>query len=146
MSLEQALAANTAAVLALTEKLGAVNNAPIPHVAHTAAPVPQAAPPVFVPPAAAAVPVAQSFIPPTPPMPAPPTFAPAAPAPAALPFGDTPSLVTWATEMYHALTAIAPGKGDGIQAVMKHLGVNGLQEVRPDQYAQFHQMVESLRA
>ena len=143
MSLEQALAANTSAILALTAQLQQAPAAP------QVAPAPQAAPPAFVPPAAPpaqAVPVAQSFIPPSPPMPAPPTFAPAAPAAPALPFSDTPSLVTWATEMYHALTAIAPGKGDGIQAVMKHLGVNGLQEVRPDQYAAFHQMVESLRA
>ena len=141
MSLETHIQALTIVIQALTAQLQQA----APAVAQ-AAPAPQAAPPVFVPPAAAAVPVAQSFIPPTPAMPAPPTFAPPVPTPSSLPFGDTPSLVTWATEMYHTLTAIAPGKGDGIQGVMKHLGVNGLQEVRPDQYAQFYQMVESLRA
>ena len=79
-------------------------------------------------------------------MPAAPSWTPpvaAAPAaPAGAPFTDAKGLVEFAMAAYKDL---GPDKGAGIQSAIAHLGHQNINDVRPDQYTQFAQMVTSLR-
>jgi len=135
MSLEQALAANTAAIQALTAALQA-QGAPQASVPAPAAPtfVPQQTTPDPVP---AAPPAA------APAMPAAPSWAPAAaPAAPAVPFTDAKGLIDYAMGVYKQ---VGPEKGAQIQQIAAHLGHQNVNDVRPDQYAQFYTMVETLK-
>jgi hypothetical protein len=136
MSLESALAANTAAIERLCALMqGAaitpnVSTAPV-------IPAPQA-------PTLAAVQAAPA--PQAPAMPAAPDFlAMSAPAPTPaeppLPFGDINSLSAWATEQYHTL---GPQKGANIQAVIKGLGLGGMADIKPEHYRPFYNGVMAL--
>ena len=138
MSLEMKIDALTAAVTALTAVLAAQRPAQVATVAPApvAAPVPAPAP-VVATPAPVAAPVA---------MPAPPVFsAPpvAAPAPAAVPFGDQKSLITYVMGAYSAL---GPQKGAQIQHVLTSLGCTNINDVKPEQYAALFAGVEALKA
>ena len=135
MSLEAKIEALTAAVVALTAKLGSVNvSAPAP-VAQ--APAPVAAPaPVYAAPVAA----------PAPGMPAPPTFM-APPVPAATvtgaPFSDGKGLIDYVMGAYKAL---GPQKGAMIQGVLTGLGYQNINDVKPEHYGALFQGVEQLKA
>lgn len=133
MSLEAKIETLTAAVVALTQTLQAQQQA-VP------APAPVQAPPVpqF---AQQAVPAA-----PAPQMPAPPSFAPPAPpapAPQGAPFTDAKGLIEYATAAYGQLGA---EKGYGMQKVMTDLGVQNINDLRPEQYGAFYAAVEALKA
>ena len=134
MSLEAKIEALTAAVVALTAKLGSVNvSAPAP-VAQ--APAPVAAPaPVYAAPVAA----------PAPAMPAPPTFM-TPPVPAATvtgaPFSDGKGLIDYVMGAYKA---IGPQKGAMIQGVLTGLGYQNINDVRPEHYGALFAGVEALK-
>ena len=84
---------------------------------------------------------------PTPVMPPPPTFsavpAPAPTAPAAAPFNDQKSLITYVMGAYSAL---GPQKGAQIQNVLTSLGCTNINDVKPEQYAALFAGVEALKA
>ena len=134
MSLEAKIDALTAAVTALTAVLAAQRPAQTATVA--AAPVPAPAP-VVPAPVAAPAPV----MPPPPTFSAPPVAAPAAPA--AVPFGDQKSLITYVMSAYSAL---GPQKGAQIQNVLTSLGCTNINDVKPEQYAVLFAGVEALKA
>jgi hypothetical protein len=132
MSIENHLAALTAAVVELTAALKAGNTgtATVPQTS-TPAPVPVAAAPVFAAPAAA--------------MPAPPSFA--APAPvvqqaSAVPFSDGQGLIAYVMDAYKSM---GPTKGAGIQGVLTTLGYQNINDVKPEHYGSLYQGVEALK-
>ena len=106
-----------------------------PYVPPQAAPVTQPAPA----PPAAAMPTAPSFLA----QPAPPVAAPVTPAGPALPFADAKGLTDYVMATYKTL---GPEKGAQIQGIIQHLGHQNVNDLRPDQYAQFHGFVEQLKA
>ena len=131
MSLEAKLDALTAAVLGLTAALGQ-------RTPQVSAPAPVAAPapaPVAAPAPVVAAPV----------MPPPPAFfaapAPAAPAPAA-PFSDAKGLMDYVMTKYKAL---GPEKGAKIHGVLTSIGVQNINEVKPEQYAALVAGVEAIQ-
>ena len=154
MSLEAKIEALTAAVTNLTqvivkiEAAGMQGNAPsatpvpAPVVTLTApAPAPMA-PPVVVAPA----PVVQA---PAVTMPPPPSFAPpvappvaAAPAPTGVPFNDAKGLMAYVMASYQTL---GPQKGAQIQTVLSGLGVQNINDVKPEQYAALYNGIEQLK-
>jgi hypothetical protein len=139
MSIENQLAALTAAVIELTNAVKSKGNV----IAAPVAPAPVTTPaPVAAPvaPTPVAAPVA-----PTPAMPAPPTFAPAAPAPAPVgaPFTDGKGLIDYVMGAYKAMGA---QKGAQIQTVLTGLGYQNINDVKPEHYGVLHQGIEALRA
>lgn len=135
MSIENHLAALTAAVVELTAALraGQTGTATVPQ---TSAPAPAPAP-------VAAAPVA----PVAPVMPAPPSFAapaPAAPAPvpASAPFSDGQGLIAYVMDAYKSM---GPTKGAQIQQVLTSIGVANINDVKPEQYATLYAGVEALK-
>jgi len=141
MSLEQAIAALTAAVQANTEavvKFGTMLSGSV--VAPPVIPAPQQA---TVPAAAPPAPPAQPEMPPAPSWTATPAAPPAAPA--GLPFGDTNGLVKYATDAYEAIKGKDPGVGAKIQAAFTSLGYADIQQMQPHHYQEFYNRVESLR-
>jgi hypothetical protein len=138
MSLEQALAANTAAIVALTAQLaaGATAAAPAP-VAPSyppPAPAPQHAPPPVAP--------VPQFAPP-----AAPAFPPAQQAPApSLPFHDNASASTWATDnVYQAIGRVAPDNAiPEITLLMQQLGISNFDMLTPDKYPTLYQLGQAL--
>lgn len=144
MSIENQIAALTAAVTELTNviktKSGNVT-APAP-VAQPVIPV--AAPVAVVAPAPA--PVVAPVVAPAPAMPAPPTFAPvAAPAPAPVagaPFTDGKGLIDYVMGAYKAMGA---QKGAMIQTVLTGLGYQNINDVKPEHYGALHQGIEALK-
>ena len=137
MSIEQNIAALTAAVIELTNAIKASGTTTVPQAAVA---VTTAAPPVaahFAPQAAPA-------------MPAPPTFAPpafAAPAPAApvapsAPFSDGQGLIAYVMAAYKEM---GPAKGANIQGVLTSLGYQNINDVKPEHYAALYQGVEALK-
>lgn len=136
MSLESKIEDLTAAIHALVAAMGqrpvqAATVAPAP----VAAPVPAPAP-VVAAPVAAPAPV----MPPPPTFSAPPVAAPAAPA--AAPFTDQKSLITYVMGAYSAL---GPQKGAQIQTVLTSLGCTNINDVKPEQYAALFAGVEALK-
>lgn len=137
MSIEQNIAALTAAVIELTNAIRASGTTTVPQAAVA---VTTAAPPVaahFAPQAAPA-------------MPAPPTFAPpafAAPAPAApvapsAPFSDGQGLIAYVMAAYKEM---GPQKGANIQGVLTSLGYQNINDVKPEHYGNLYQGVEALK-
>ena len=147
MSLEAKIEDLTAAIHALVAAMGqrpaqAATVAPAPQVPTVAATptVPAPAPVV----AAAPAPVVaspSSTMPPPPTFSAPPVAAPAAPA--AAPFNDQKSLITYVMGAYSAL---GPQKGAQIQTVLTGLGCTNINDVKPEQYAALFAGVEALKA
>lgn len=132
MSIEQNIAALTAAVIELTNAIKASGTTTVPQAAAPVAPAMTA-------PSAAA-----------PAMPAPPTFAPpafAAPAPAApvapsAPFSDGQGLIAYVMAAYKEM---GPAKGANIQGVLTSLGYQNINDVKPEHYAALYQGVEALK-
>jgi len=145
MSLEAKIEALTAAVANLTQvivKIEAAQGASAPAVA--AAPVVTA--PVASPVVATPVPVVQA---PAVNMPPPPSFAApvvppvvAAPAPAGVPFNDAKGLMAYVMASYQTL---GPQKGAQIQTVLSGLGVQNINDVKPEQYAALYNGIEQLK-
>ena len=133
MSIEQNLAALTAAVIELTN---AVKGAGVTTVTAPPAPVIPMAP-------AAPAPVAAA-----PQMPAPPMFAPpAAPAPApapnpGAPFSDPAGLIAYVMAAYKEM---GPQKGAQIQSVLTSMGYQNINDVKPEHYGHLYQGVEALK-
>ena len=133
MSIENQLAALTAAVIELTNAVKSKGNviatpvAPAPVTTSAPTPAPTPAPM------------------PAPSMPAPPTFAPAAPAPALVgaPFTDGKGLIDYVMGAYKAMGA---QKGASIQTVLTSLGYQNINDVKPEHYGALYQGVEALKA
>jgi len=133
MSLEQAIIDNTAALNRVAALLQAgASTAPVTH-----------APQMQVVPAAA------------PQMPAPPTFTAAQPlppvgpssaaafmSPTGAPFTDPQGLMNYTMAAYQEMGAT---KGAAIQQVLASLGHANMNDVKPEQYAQFYAGVEALK-
>jgi hypothetical protein len=106
-----------------------------------AAPAPVATNPVFASPFAAPAPVATN------PVFASPFAAPAAAAPVqaapACPIADQASLVGYVMASYKEM---GPVKGNQIQGVLAALGINNINEAKPEQYAAIFTSVEALKA
>lgn len=137
MSLESKIEDLTAAIHALVAAMGQrPAQAATVAAAPVAAPVPAPAP-VVAAPVAAPAPV----MPPPPTFSAPPVAAPAAPA--AAPFTDQKSLITYVMGAYSAL---GPQKGAQIQNVLTSLGCTNINDVKPEQYAALFAGVEALKA
>jgi len=138
MSIEQNIAALTAAVIELTNAIRASGTTTVPQAAVA---VTTAAPPVaahFAPQAAPAMPAPPTF--------APPAFAapaPAAPAaPAGAPFSDGQGLIAYVMAAYKEM---GPAKGANIQGVLTSLGYQNINDVKPEHYAALYQGVEALK-
>lgn len=124
MSIEQAIIDNTAALnrVAALLQAGAVA-------------IPQAAAPVAAP-AVTSMPAPPTFT-------TPPAAAPvAAPAPAGAPFTDPQGLMNYTMAAYQEMGAT---KGAAIQQVLASLGHANMNDVKPEQYAQFYAGVEALK-
>lgn len=132
MSLESKIEALTNAVAALTAQLQSGT-----------ASVPQQASPVQPPVAAPAPVAAASSMPALPTFAATPPAAAPAPAAAAAPFTDAQGLMAYTMAAYQALGA---EKGARIMAILQQWGYGNLNEVKPEQYAQFYSGVEALKA
>jgi hypothetical protein len=142
MSLEAKIEALTAAVANLTQVIvkieasqGTASAPVITAPAVAAAPV---VPPVAATPAtpAAVMPPPPSFAPPV----APPVAA--APAPAGVPFNDAKGLMAYVMASYQTL---GPQKGAQIQTVLTGLGVQNINDVKPEQYAALYNGIEQLK-
>ncbi len=136
MSIEQNIAALTAAVIELTNAIKAGGATTVPQAAAPVAPV---------------APVAQQFVAPVAAqMPAPPTFAPpafTAPAPAApvapnAPFTDGAGLIAYVMGAYKEM---GPAKGANIQGVLTQMGYSNINDVKPEHYGNLYQGVEALK-
>lgn len=130
MSIENQIAALTAAVVELTAALRA-NQTGTATVPQTPAPAPAPQPQMFQAPAAQ--------------MPAPPSFA--APAPvvqqaSAVPFSDGQGLIAYVMDAYKSM---GPTKGAGIQGVLTSIGVANINDVKPEQYGTLYAGVEALK-
>lgn len=143
MSLELKIEALTAAVIALTERMGSV---PAPAAAFftPAAPI-VAAPAVITVQAAAAPSVAVVSGTPVA-MPAPPTFSAPSPLPAVTgataPFTDGKGLIDYVMNAYKAL---GPQKGAQIQGVLTGMGYANINDVKPEMYGALYAGVEALK-
>lgn len=125
MSLEVKIEALTAAV---TQLIAVMSQGQQP----AASPAPAAAP-VAAP--AAAMPAPPSF--------APPVFTPPAAAPTGAPFTDAKGLMDYTMAAYQAMGA---AKGAGIQNVLSSMGTANVNDIKPEQFAQFFAGVEALKA
>lgn len=81
-------------------------------------------------------------------MPAPPMFGTPAPAPAApvqqaAPFSTQQGLFEYTTAAYQGLGA---EKGGRIMGILQGLGIQNLNDLKPEQYGQFYAQVEALKA
>ena len=141
MSIENHLAALTAAVVELTAALKAGNTgtATVPQTTGYVAPNPAPAHQMNQPA------VAPQFQAPAAQMPAPPSFA--APAPvvqqaSAVPFSDGQGLIAYVMDAYKSM---GPTKGAGIQGVLTSIGVANINDVKPEQYGTLYAGVEALK-
>ena len=154
MSLEAKIEALTAAVTNLTQVIVKIEAAGMQGNAPSATPVPApvaaapvvtapAAPPVVVPPVAA-TPATPAAVMPPPPSFAPPVAPPvaAAPAPTGVPFNDAKGLMAYVMASYQTL---GPQKGAQIQTVLSGLGVQNINDVKPEQYAALYNGIEQLK-
>lgn len=130
MSIENQIAALTAAVVELTAALRA-NQTGTATVPQTPAPAPA---PVFQAPAAPAMPAPPSFAAPAPAAPA--------PVPAGAPFSDGQGLIAYVMDAYKSM---GPTKGAGIQGVLTSIGVANINDVKPEQYGTLYAGVEALK-
>lgn len=139
MSIESKIDALTVAINNLVQVIGAAQAMTPAAVVSTpvvAAPAPVTAPAPVV---AAPAPVAPPM--PTPSMFAPPVAAPA-PAPTTAPFTDGAGLVGYVMAKYKEL---GPQKGAMIQNVLVQLGVQNVNDVKPEQYQSFFLGVEAIQ-
>lgn len=145
MSLEAKIEALTASVNQLIAVMSAAQqSAPVAPVVQAPLVAPTPVAPVAAPVAVAQpAPAAAS---PSNPMPALPTFAPA-PAPVAAPVVAAPFQNPQQVMEYTmgAYKAMGPEKGNKIQGILQSMGVQNLNDLKPEQYTQFHQAVEQLK-
>ena len=142
MSLELKIEALTAAVIALTERMGSVPVAAQPLAQPLAqavaqAPAPVAAPAMPAPPTFAAIPAAVA--------PAPVVAAPVVPvtaSPSSAPFSDGKGLIDYVMNAYKAL---GPQKGAQIQGVLTGMGYANINDVKPEMYGALYAGVEALK-
>lgn len=93
-------------------------------------------------------PVQPQFAAPAAAMPAPPSFAPpaqpqfAAPAAPQVPFADGAGLIAYVMDAYKTMGA---QKGAQIQNVLNSIGVQNINDVKPEQYGAVFQGVEALK-
>lgn len=128
MSIEQALAANTAAIQALTAAFSAHQTPVVPAQAPVA---PPAAPPA--PPPAAAMPAA-------------PFQPPAAAQPAGLPFNDNVSAAAWATAAWQAVAAVNQDQAmQEFGALMQAMGCQDFNQLTPDKFPMLHQGIQGIK-
>ena len=144
MSLELKIEALTAAVIALTAKMGSgtVTPAVAPVVFTQAAPTVAAPAPTIVQVAAApSVPVVSGM---TVEMPAPPSFVAPTPVAAVVgaPFTDPKGLIDFVMTSYKNL---GPAKGAGIQGVLTGLGYQNINDVKAEHYAALFSGIEALK-
>ena len=144
MSIENQIAALTAAVIELTNVIKSGNvTAPAPVAQPTPLVVPTPVAPVAAP-VVAVAPVPVMVSPSS--MPAPPVFAPVAtPAPApvsAAPFTDGKGLIDYVMSAYKAMGA---AKGALIQTVLTSLGYQNINDVKPEHYGALFQGIEALK-
>lgn len=66
----------------------------------------------------------------------------AAPAPAGVPFNDAKGLMAYVMASYQTL---GPQKGAQIQTVLSGLGVQNINDVKPEQYAALYNGIEQLK-
>jgi hypothetical protein len=130
MSLEQTIIDNTAALnrVAALLQAGAVA-------------IPQAAAPVAAP-AVAAMPAPPTFTAAQPLPPVGPSSAAAFMSPTGAPFTDPQGLMNYTMAAYQEMGAT---KGAAIQQVLASLGHANMNDVKPEQYAQFYAGVEALK-
>jgi hypothetical protein len=142
MSIENQIAALTAAVIELTNVIKSGNvTAPAP----VAQPIPLVVPTPVAPVAAPVVVAAPAPVMVSPSsMPAPPVFAPvAAPAPvSAAPFTDGKGLIDYVMSAYKAMGA---AKGALIQTVLTGLGYQNINDVKPEHYGALFAGIEALK-
>ena len=135
MSIEQNIAALTAAVIELTNAIRASGTTTVPQAAVA---VTTAAPPIaanFAPSVAPAMPAPPTF--------APPAFtAPAAPVAPSAPFTDGAGLIAYVMGAYKEM---GPAKGANIQGVLTSLGYQNINDVKPEQYGTLYAGVEALK-
>ena len=142
MSIEQNIAALTAAVIELTNAIKAGGATTVPQSVTQGNAIMGAG--------AQTLGAAQHFAPQAAPaMPAPPTFAPpaftapAAPAaPAGAPFSDGQGLIAYVMAAYKEM---GPAKGAQIQQVLGGIGVANINDVKPEQYGALYAGVEALK-
>lgn len=151
MSLESKIEALTAAVSNLTsviQKIEAAQGTPVAPAPTLTAPAVAAAPlePLAPPVVAAPAPVVQA---PVATMPPPPSFAApvappvaAAPAPTGVPFNDAKGLMAYVMDSYQKL---GPQKGAQIQTILSNLGVQNINDVKPEQYPALYNGIEQLK-
>lgn len=151
MSLEQALAANTAAILALTAHLAGVSSPAVPQPApapQQPAPAPQQ--PSGYPPAGSpslqyqpiAPPVAQATIPTPPPMPQ-----YQAPVQQAYPFHDNVTAATWAKDVWGKAAAINQDAAmQKFGALMQGLGAADFDSLTPAHYPALFAGIQQIKA
>ncbi len=135
MSLENEIKNLTAAVQALTAAMTqTANAAEMISVATAAAPAPVAAP------VAAVVEAPANVIQ----MPSLPSFQQpvAAPAPTGAPFTDAPGLMQYAMAKYQSL---GEAKGAQIQNVLLSMGIQNMNDIKPEQYAAFYAGCEAIQ-
>lgn len=136
MSIEQNLAALTAAIADLAAAMR--GNAQIAQqiVQSTPAPAPVATT------IAAPAPVAMQM--PAPPVFTAPTFAPpvSVPTSSVAPFSDGQGLIAYVMDAYKTM---GPAKGAGIQGVLTSIGVANINDVKPEQYGTLFAGVEALK-
>lgn len=136
MSLEVKIEALTASVNQLIAVMSA---------AQQSAPSQPVTQPQAVNPAPIAAPVAPAPVAAAPVMPALPTFAPAAPVAAPVttaPFSTPQQVMEYTMGAYKAM---GPEKGNKIQGILQSMGVQNLNDLKPEQYGQFYQAVETLK-
>lgn len=129
MSLEQAIIDNTEALNRVAALLQA-----------KAIDIPQAAAPVAPP--AAAMPAPPTFTAAQPLPPVGPSSAAAFMSPTGAPFTDPQGLMNYTMAAYQEMGAT---KGAAIQQVLASLGHANMNDVKPEQYAQFYAGVEALK-
>lgn len=144
MSIENQIAALTAAVIELTNALkgnATAPAAPAPNVNNAAIPAAPVTVTVTQPVAAQPAPVVASLSN----MPAPPSFvaAPAAPAPTGAPFSDGKGLIDYVMSSYKALGAT---KGAQIQGVLTSMGYQNINDVKPEHYGHLFAGIEGLKS
>lgn len=136
MSLEQALAQNTAALVALTAALAATQQAAAP--APTPAPQPQYTPPVQNAPAPAGT---------MPGMPFPGAPAPQQAQPPGLPFHDNVSAAAWATAAWQQMAAVNQDVAQQqLGALMQSLGAVDFNQITPDKFVPLYQGIQAIKA
>ena len=134
MSIEQNLAALTAAIVELTAALRA-NQTGTATVTQGLNPAQMGA--------AIGQQTAHQFQAPAAQMPAPPSFAaPVVQQASAVPFSDGQGLIAYVMDAYKSM---GPTKGAGIQGVLTSIGVANINDVKPEQYGTLYAGVEALK-